>query len=797
MPDWVGNGRFQLIGQLGEGGQGSVWLARDDHQSSEGAEERVALKFIGGRAAADPRAVDRLRKEVMVVRKLSHPCLVKVYDWHDCPGERLFYSMEYVRGEDLGKHLQTSSTGRFTVSQIMPWIQQLVAGLSYCHGVMQVFHRDLKPGNVILTEDGRIRLVDFGLAQGEVLDGMGGATRGMTRAYASPQQAAGEFSGATDDIYSLGAVVYHLLTGRPPAPAGEETENPRSLVLAAGGSYRDVTPEASDTVMRCLDPNPDRRPRNVEEFWQWFSHSGPVDRVAEIVDSGGDDARGGGGIAVMVGWLLMASVVVGLVWRFGTGEVQKPDEKPLPPQPPPTNGPSAGTPIPPTQFKLDIRLHPEPSRQVTAVLIPDGGGPPIRIGPEIVASNAYQHAISGEAQPGRYWIEVGQTRRPENGGWVRRELELGDSTVKLEISLERVPVQLLMPQSNGVILVDAWTNRTRLRAGDRVITEGRYKMVTGYFGNRESADLKLVRGSYSLELVPEMELDWILDETALTVTDSQTHRVTPRRRLHPRMPVSWTVNHLLTGTLRFLPVPGRTNVLACATETTRRQFEAFARDVGLEPVPFPSTLDTKILVSWRTAFPDSTDLHPVVGVSWFDATNYAGWLTRQFRQQRLLTDRQYFRLPTCDEWTRIAGPDPYPWGPNWPPPSGKVNIAGKEMLTNSFSPDSLMPTAYGAVLTASVDGIGAVDGGFVALAGNAAEWCLDEYEESMNAGVVWGVYPSRFRPQPGNPVRKVTRGGSWFDGNDREFLRTSTHWPESGELLSDRIGFRLVVVEEP
>ena len=242
----VGNGRFRLLRPLGEGGHGSVWLARDEPASQHGEEKLVALKFLGERTADAPKAMDQLRNEMWLARRLSHPNVVNVFDLHEHAGEPIFYSMEYVPGADLRSYLAASATGRLTGMMIEPWVDQITKGLGYCHGQARVFHRDLKPANIVLTPEGVIRLVDFGIAYADNA-GSSGTQRGLTRAYASPQQARGEPASAMDDMYALGATLYHLVTGHLPASNGTETVHPRRLILDSGGSPKDLSPEASET----------------------------------------------------------------------------------------------------------------------------------------------------------------------------------------------------------------------------------------------------------------------------------------------------------------------------------------------------------------------------------------------------------------------------------------------------------------------------------------------------------------------------------------------------------------------
>lgn len=201
-------GRFVIERPLGAGGMGAVYLARDEQLG-----ESVALKVIAGMALLDPGSAERLRREASMARRISHPNVVRMHDLGEEHG-LLFVSMEYVAGESLAARIQR--LGTLTPVQLRPIAVQLCEGLSAAHSV-GIVHRDLKPANVLIDAQDRVKLIDFGIARGDLQIGMTATNMIVgTPEYMAPEQVRGGAVDARTDVYSLGAVLYHALTGRPP-----------------------------------------------------------------------------------------------------------------------------------------------------------------------------------------------------------------------------------------------------------------------------------------------------------------------------------------------------------------------------------------------------------------------------------------------------------------------------------------------------------------------------------------------------------------------------------------------------
>ncbi len=264
-------GRFRLERFLGRGGMGVVWLARD-----EVLERSVALKLVAG-AAANGSALDELRGETRRALALTHPNIVRVYDLVT-DGTLAGISMELVPGGSLVGLRRERPDGVFAPAELLPWVGQLCGALEYAHGSVRLVHRDLKPANLMCGARGELKVADFGVS--ELLNELGSGVRrtgpvGGTLAYMSPQQLVGEPAVAADDLFSLGASLYDLLTGKPPFLGGNvfaqivRTQPPsmaeRRAELGIGG---EPIPRCwEEVVAACLEHDPRARPRSAAEVW--------------------------------------------------------------------------------------------------------------------------------------------------------------------------------------------------------------------------------------------------------------------------------------------------------------------------------------------------------------------------------------------------------------------------------------------------------------------------------------------------------------------------------------------------
>ncbi len=262
QPGAVIGGRYRLERPIGSGGMAKVWLAHDRL-----LDRPVAVKILSERYAADPDFVERFRREASAAAGLSHPNIVTVYDRGEAEGS-YYIVMEHLPGPDLKEILRRR--GRLDARQAVDAALQVLAALSAAHR-RDVIHRDIKPQNVLVAEDGHLKVTDFGIARAGDDAGMTevGSVIG-TAQYLSPEQARGDDVTTASDCYAVGIVLYEMLTGRVPfdgeKPVAVAMRQVNETPIAPHVVNPAVPVELSDIVMKALEKRPGSRYRTAEEF---------------------------------------------------------------------------------------------------------------------------------------------------------------------------------------------------------------------------------------------------------------------------------------------------------------------------------------------------------------------------------------------------------------------------------------------------------------------------------------------------------------------------------------------------
>lgn len=289
-------GRYVLESPIASGGMGTVWHARDQVLARP-----VAVKILNHDLADDEAFVARFRREALAAARLTHPHIVAIYDTGvEATGgtDRHFIVMEHCGGGTLTE--LTATEGRLDPNRIIDIGVDICSALGHAHR-HGVIHRDVKPANILFTPDGSLKVGDFGIAKAAFSDGEI-TTTGMilgTVTYISPEQANGDEPDARSDLYSLGVVLYELLTGRPPFQADsqiatamkhvrEEPPDPRSI--RAG-----VPKGLAAVVLKALAKSPDDRYDSAEDLAEALRSSARGGRGG----GGGGEGRGGGDTAVL------------------------------------------------------------------------------------------------------------------------------------------------------------------------------------------------------------------------------------------------------------------------------------------------------------------------------------------------------------------------------------------------------------------------------------------------------------------------------------------------------------------
>ncbi|MFC2141897.1 protein kinase [Acidobacteriota bacterium] len=253
--------RYEIIEELGKGGMGKVYRVFDKKIESE-----VALKLVRSDIAADKNTVERFRNELKLARDITHKSVCRMYDLNEEQGTH-YITMEYVSGGDLKRFIRRS--GQLSIGTALKIAIQLCEGLSEAHK-LGVIHRDLKPNNIMIDAQGNARIMDFGIARS--LSTKGITARGVmigTPEYMSPEQVEGKDVDQRSDIYSLGIILYEMVTGRVPFEGdtpftvgvkqkSETPKDPREF-------NTQISDELNDVILKCLEKEKGNRYQNTGE----------------------------------------------------------------------------------------------------------------------------------------------------------------------------------------------------------------------------------------------------------------------------------------------------------------------------------------------------------------------------------------------------------------------------------------------------------------------------------------------------------------------------------------------------
>jgi eukaryotic-like serine/threonine-protein kinase len=262
VSDSVVGERYRVEARIGQGGMAEVYRGFDPVLS-----RTVAIKVLLPQFARDAGFVARFRREAQAAARLNQPNIVGVYDTGS-DGDRQYIVMEFVEGRTLAEFLADGR--RLTPMQAVDMTQKIASALGSAHA-QGIVHRDIKPGNVMVTRDGLVKVMDFGIArmQTDITAPQTSSVIG-TPTYLSPEQAQGQAVDARSDLYSLGCVLYELLAGRPPftgdTPVAIAYKQVNETPVPPSAHNPDVPPRLDAVVMKCLAKNPANRYQTAEEF---------------------------------------------------------------------------------------------------------------------------------------------------------------------------------------------------------------------------------------------------------------------------------------------------------------------------------------------------------------------------------------------------------------------------------------------------------------------------------------------------------------------------------------------------
>jgi serine/threonine-protein kinase len=261
------DGRYQLTRQVANGGMASVYEANDTR-----LDRKVAVKIMHPHLAQDEAFVNRFIREAKAAAALSHPNIVAVQDqgWNQNGVPAVFIVMELIEGHTLREYL--NERGRFEIKDAINYLTPILSALAAAHD-LGIVHRDMKPENILISKEGRVKIADFGLARGELIGSTMTAESSVilgSVSYLSPEQVQRGVADSRSDVYAVGIVAFEMLTGEKPFTGDSPIQIAYMHVnqeIPSLRSKRKEIPEALDTLIsKATDRDPDKRPRTAGEF---------------------------------------------------------------------------------------------------------------------------------------------------------------------------------------------------------------------------------------------------------------------------------------------------------------------------------------------------------------------------------------------------------------------------------------------------------------------------------------------------------------------------------------------------
>ena len=737
--------QYQIESLLGHGGRGAVSKGRQ-----AALDRPVAIKLLPAEMAADAQFIARFQREARTLAKLQHPGIVAVHDFGQTSEGHLYFVMEFVDGTDLHRILH--APGGLNPAQALALISQICDALHYAHG-KGVIHRDIKPGNILVTTDSRAKLADFGLArpiveESTVLTGtnviMG------TAAYMAPEQQEGR-SDQRADIYALGVMLYEMLCGQRPSGAFDPP------------SHRvQVDVRLDDVVIKAMQQQPERRYQQVSEM------KTDVDRIRTTPEqrkpAPKPKSKSPVAAAVIAVCLTLASVAGVLAWK----KAHQPDETERVAHAAPSTTLPAATPEP-----AAVRVWDSPEKlpkDIKGLSWEDG----------VISFDAQTRAVMVDGRP----------------------ITQYNSIVRFSLRMNRDA---------------RWANAYIRDSGTRDAPHAYRFLINppegkvDFFGEHGERDRKLqtwrLPRTYGEDEWIRVELRAIGNDFTVAIDGQQlgtVHDDVPSRpgmmgfgamaKCHFRdivyvpldaTPLTATKDAPFVNTLgqEFVPVPG-TQVLFCRWETRVKDYTAYAR---------MNKVDTYFTRQVMDGVPAGREPeHPVCGVIWDEAKAFCEWLTKKEVAEGKLAKGKEYRLPTDEEWSRAAGLQSedgatpkersgknrvdFPWGTDWPP-KGKAGNYADETFHTKFplkGTENQWLGGYtdGFATTAPVGSFEPNAYGIYDLGGNVWEWCEDLYEPSG--------------------TDRVWRGGSWLSPDRTRMLSSHRIFIAPGARYYD-VGFRCVL----
>jgi formylglycine-generating enzyme required for sulfatase activity/serine/threonine protein kinase len=803
-------------------GEFPVWLAEDDVMGRQ-----VCLHFVPAEVAVDQDLRGILKEEVRKTRQLIHPNILRVHELLEGPDWAAVVTDAY-EGESLARQLQEAPAGFFESNEIQSWVQTVLDTLKDVHSV-PVLHRNLSPADLILSADGRLMLSNFGTRRA-IVDALrkAGVKEGKYLAYTSPQVLDGAAPTVSDDIYSLGATVFQLLTGKRvvegvDVEAQVRSERPPGVIELRHKLNRDgqaLFKNWERTVAMSLSKDSAERPVSIADLEQRLGMGGGAEPEKEVSPRA-------------------AAVAAAAAVVAQAPETKAPVKAELPPEhmgvaeedhdevesPAPSNERVSA----PGSRPLLTSFPPERkqgSRKTVLVALLVAAGvigswfgasffletPPAEIDEDepVISKPMPVHAsdIASDLKfvtppapgtPELTALRPGAPPKTKTTPAETLDAELLNAPAPLAVEpAAKVPASATGPLAMNTPPASVQTPPPAAApvppvedpdfAGKQALEAARKKAESikqqEALAKKELEEIERIKAEKAEKAAAVAAAAAVPASSPVPpapapapVPAKQTPAAAPKPEapVSPASPVQETAKAAKASAfenslgMKFVPVG---DVSFCTNVTRVKDYAQFIKETG-----YPKT-------NWNNPGFDQGPDHPVVKVSWTDALSFCKWLTDKEQAAGILGPNEHYRLPTDQEWSKAVGlpaergqtpemrdmsvQDQYPWGKQWPPPKGAGNYTGRE----SGSEVAIPGYDDGYAQTSPVGSFQPNNEGLFDMGGNVWQWCMDTWNTKARS--------------------RVLRGASFSQGALQMSLLSSCRIHSMPDRESDNYGFRVV-----
>ncbi len=785
----VFDGRYTLMKIVGHSPLSVVWLAWDEKQDRD-----VALKYLPEMVKEDASALATLKREVFKLQELRNPLLIPIYAVEN-EGKAVAIVSEYIEGATFSELRSKKSNLVYSPTELADWLQQLCRLLDYGHSEVQLAHGALKPSNLIVSQKGALRASDFAIER-HVTAFINRVSEGRTTApnftYLSPQQAAAIQAKenayvitAADDIYSLGATLYELLTSRAPFYTGDILLQLKQKIPPPMTHRRkelrvigDPIPRVwEETIAACLSKDPTQRPQTIAQVVEMFGLTA-APALAEALPAQEVEATPAGSNKLMIAggvMVLAIAALLGLVFAKG----KKPD--------------TGNVVVTRTNVVTTTNLSVEATKALKDAEAKRVAAEAQRAAAEAETKRLLASAEKARQDEAKRSVDAEKARKVAEDKRLATEAEIRILQLAMENAKKMAGTQLspemVAKQKESEVkakqlqdelnkLKDAEAKRmaaTEKEKKDNDLKSLELKRKQAEAAKMAAANAEKIREmNLAKAKAEEEEKQRIMADIAQKEADAKKMQMAKladdakakalaleearRKALQTGKPWDNSLG------IKFMPVGG---VHFAAWECRLADFEAFIKATGYDAGR-----------GWKSPGFLQGRTHPVVNVSWADAQAFCKWLTEKERKEGLIGDRAY-RLPTDLEWSQAvklpneSGNTPlerdggvkgfFPWGNVWPPPAGAGNYGDTisyDRFENTAPAGSFPPNAYGLHDTG----------------GNVWEWTEDWSDNTQKA--------------------RVLRGGSWLGDNPATLISSYRRYLPPADRSNDN-GFRIILGGAP